>query len=949
MCFSRYEEESISCTIRDDRPLKWGIPDSRPSDAHEDNTLTIGSRQAKRQLSRRLHKICKTHARAEGKARAYAELMQQREARAHAKALAQQKLVVKRLEKQLKKIIQQEYEKSFLEREHRHFLNDLAESHARSNEEITAFMAPGSAPGPKDPTGHPLRVWQDITCDGVEFQKGEVGEVKAYDSTRNRMMVLFPRRHEANPNRPRKEWQPIMPLNPSFIEINWGVKWGQESINANVPPATTNIDWKDYIDLSKEHNLTVMAYRLLNAILKSLHKGNLPWLGAAGTVNAFHYKNPWTVQDFWNKGIVIDKKSGANGIYLRIYREFQKKHKGDKPKFYVGKTERSFGIRYGEHESATTSKTAQNYSGHHYITARDAQYRKSIELLRFDSTTLGASGKDYDIAENVMICLLGTYRQELLKDRVRVTSTDATESTESQVTDELESKEAGIQLHQIASELLRKHNWGKHLRDNLSGGVNWSSPLGDASTTRCEKVLYMHIDAGDRHTYTRSASNVNKGSNKDTHTFFKIMGMDKAGKKQAGIAFQRHPAKNGPDIKQRIVITFEIMKNRRHPQAFGRLPDVLGWSNGDDLNKFAVRVEWYDEDEDQCQRMYLQHSTLQVNFKDPKVKGSLSRYSDILSLSMFLQGKAFATVFDWQHPRMDRARVKTVTFDPWTQAYNLGNYTLGGLVDKPKIDDARTKAQLEAVGLQLYGRPWDGTSFLTGLTQKRSRCDTCYVAYRDEKKTQGSGRPKAKECIRAQYGTGECECCFAFGRKCTYTPSKIIEKIGVGKVRNMLFGYEEDEDAAPADIEWGEYLSGELMENSGAFLVFQPESKVCCSLPIFIFWLSLERAVHWSWSLKEFFGLSLAAGEKFGLSCFQVVRAVSSQNQQQPITARETLPTSSRFQILNSRQTVGSGFRGIALLGLCTEDLLQVGINSTKRGVRGRLANNKDKKPFSCA
>ncbi|KAF2172566.1 hypothetical protein M409DRAFT_50241 [Zasmidium cellare ATCC 36951] len=674
---------------------------------------------------------------------------------------------------------------------------------------VLAVMAPSAgAKDPKDPTGHPFRLKSDGKLKGVPFKKGEVGVVEHFKAATNEVIVKFPRRYEENPNRPRQEWQPTIVLHSDHMEVNWKVKWGETKVNADIQTAIDNVNWDDGVQFRKdEHNLTIMAYRLLNVICDAKYHGNLAWLGAcicrkfpnpgalldwcreltkaaeaARSADAFKFQNPWHVPDYVRLGKQVNGASGGKGLYLKMYSGFKKMYVGQKPKWYVGKTIRHFGVRHTEHEYSTTSPKDRHYNSLHYRTARDAKYRVTIELLRFDGTKLGDDDKDYDVAENVMICLLRTYRSDVLDAHFDVASSESTGSDENVMADEIETREAAMQLNEIATK----------------------SPLQAVSQATYERLLYIHIDAGDRDTFTRTRSTVAKGvKNQKNVTYICIAGLDKNNKAGDNLRFVQNPKDDGPNLKDKVSMTFEIMKNGRHPQAYGCLPDVLGLTNDEDLHKFAARIEWEKEDGDEWWRQYLQYDIMGFNLKDDKVPASMSRVWEIMALRMYLQQQSFDKLFSWQHPRIGTARVKTATFDPWSQEYQLAGYRGGGIIKQPTIDHSRTKKRLESFGLENYGRQWDGKPFFKNDRpgQPRTACDTCFVG-----KAGGGGTgTAAAKCQKAEHGTGECQTCYYFGRKCTYTPTRKIESIGISRCRQILYSYQPHPDALPAEVSWGQY------------------------------------------------------------------------------------------------------------------------------------------------
>lgn len=199
------------------------------------------------------------------------------------------------------------------------------------------------------------------------------------------------------------------------------------------------------------------------------------------------------------------------------------------------------------------------------------------------------------LVEQLLILLLETYRPPLFS---KPSTTDP---------GWLQDMAAAQTLTQIANAARARSGWMGACRrpDFGATGLNWNSPLFEGGG---ESLLYTRRQMPDRSLhFTRGPITLSKNLMILEH------GNTKSNNRRA-LNLQIHPA--NPPIGTTINVTAEISRaGAKHPKSFLRTPDAMPWNDMKELQRFAVRLEWKD-DQKGWVRMYPRCNWAQIQYTD---------------------------------------------------------------------------------------------------------------------------------------------------------------------------------------------------------------------------------------------------------------------------------------------------------------------------------------------
>ncbi|KAK4502371.1 hypothetical protein PRZ48_005796 [Zasmidium cellare] len=686
------------------------------------------------------------------------------------------------------------------------------------NSPLTVFTA---APIPKDHTKalrHPARVTKDTKeykpdNSGANISQGEVGYIldcdkKAVVNKVPYIEIRIPRRH---PNQ-QDFWIPA-----DSLEYNKDTKWGDIKIHGHISRPKVEMDNQSVLQ-QDDLPITRLAYKVCSSIMLGTHTDHIlpkelydelasrevvleharklgKAVERAGISNAFAKGQPWSINDFRSRAR-DSTNSTDSGVYMAIYSDFKKGEKlhGEKPRNYIGKTDQTFSHRWTQHRQETAKVEQGLESQGHYRIAAQAKRRHCVVLAIADESW---TKHDFSFAEQMLILILRAYRPEVVDLQHAVSGEDiavaagAGESL-SALAVTLDDRFVASELTAIAERVFSTIGWGGHLE--TSGGCNWKSPFlafGDDN----EPTLWVKVDAGDRWCYFRKPKKprldyTSAGRKFGQRQYFNLTGANYHSR------FEESAQNPGPDQNTNTYISIEIMKVGRHRESLTRLPDIGGPSNWDQANQVAVRVQWQDPKRGWLTK-YIQFSSNQV-MGDTQEAGALSSWATATAIRNKMERRVFARgKYDPPVPKYWQdyfvGRVLEIRYDAFEQAFVIKNAPPSpNPIPFPTINDSDVRKKMEDLGLQRYGlalpdadtaREW---GFKRG-PNARTFCDTVAIL-RDEgflnaaRKFADTGREPEE---------GQCEVCFRFGRRCTFTHDTAILKqhTNNAKIRLALIHY----------------------------------------------------------------------------------------------------------------------------------------------------------------
>ena len=505
---------------------------------------------------------------------------------------------------------------------------------------------------------------------------------------------------------------------------------------------------------------------------------------AAEFLNLLNTPN-FTVQALSQKGTQIRRSNSEAGVYHRTYSNFRN-DASRKPDLYAGKTI-NMGSRAQGHESETKGKTKANTSKH-YASARQAQRTDAspmcIGIDRENSRTL---------AEQAFILMLQTYHPQVLAFQPRIVAQTADTSTANSAEDFSRTyapRATAFQLTQIAKVVFQKTGWpGAMDRPSFGAGegLNWSSPLAEILNHNSPRTIWTKTVVPDEVAVFRRPATLADVVGKNTMSVLELrfkradnLG-GATGSHESHQNFMIDKGPGCPEKGDKVWIVVEIMINgQEHATPWARLPSSGPWTDWNEANRLAVRVEW--EDSKGAMRMqYCQHrqSTLVDSDKSP---ASILQYARAMGMIRFFLQQLCTDPRDW-YLDFGRARIKEITFDNLTQTYNVREISAITPIKRAELKERSVMArELTSKGLQnvdqaMFGYEGTSTPQASGrAVWKRYRCDYCHLQI-----THGF-KSKAK-CSQIE-GTNNCTNCKSLFRPCSYTNTALLE--GSKALQNVL-------------------------------------------------------------------------------------------------------------------------------------------------------------------
>jgi hypothetical protein len=453
---------------------------------------------------------------------------------------------------------------------------------------------------------------------------------------------------------------------------------------------------------------------------------------------------------------------GVGGIYLRHHVSSPDVSWWPKNSSfaYVGKAI-DFRTRYKSHPYSTTK---------YGLLTLDSQSLRMVPLCILDDRDTRVLS---NVVEQVFICLLETYRGDLL--HVGVDSMDASNPL---------SVKIAQNYRNIAALVFRETRYPGAVNRSAFGvdhGANFDMPL--AVTQRSDdQCLYIRHDTyvKDRDTGASMPMAVFRTAQPKTARYYS--GAYKSSKNMIAfrstydisiavtIGMSVFQGKDiGPDEGAPYHVVFEVRTDGGpHPHAWSRIPSIGPFQNWDQGRSLAVRVEW--ESSPGSGNLLFRYLQVGHPYKfETKDPGSSSTYAKTIALIHWLFDATPNHSHAWIPPPQRAANVIQVVYDIHTQSIEIRDpapiaMVSGDLKDEREIIDA-----MRNVGLLNMDSSFATYTELPARStgNKRSSCDACTMIVSSSTQVL---KILGVSCIQVP-GTNCCQLCLLFGRpRCSWTP-----------------------------------------------------------------------------------------------------------------------------------------------------------------------------------
>jgi hypothetical protein len=378
----------------------------------------------------------------------------------------------------------------------------------------------------------------------------------------------------------------------------------------------------------------------------------------------------------------------------------------------------------------------------------------------------------YYVAEQVFVCLLGTYRASVLR-----LDFDPTRTTQEMMFSLISAN----YCHRISSGVFQSTGWSPAVPRpgfGITAGTNFRSPLEELGF-KAEKVLFIRTDyllkdhdlhkpvpvAEFRRVSPVKAKWSKIGAKQLGHTvnLYTLKGNKGDSKPKTSIVhfgvhrpLEKATTSDFPPEGADVHLIFEIrLDGQVINNSWARLPEVAIFRNSDQASSFAVRYEWeHPKDSGKWRHGYIQHGKAKLySMRDEKIPGSLSRLGKaIRTVQWLLRGSE--THMTWMPTLMSPMRFLKVKYDFMTQSitFSMEN-TDAKIVPMIRNSPDNISQQMTASGLGGTLDQYQGNS-------ARTRCDLCTVL------PDNGTRPNCK--VKGSI----CEVCRLFGLPhCSFTPN----------------------------------------------------------------------------------------------------------------------------------------------------------------------------------
>ncbi|USP82788.1 hypothetical protein yc1106_10062 [Curvularia clavata] len=422
---------------------------------------------------------------------------------------------------------------------------------------------------------------------------------------------------------------------------------------------------------------------------------------------------------------------------------------------YVGQTN-DFAERNESHK--------QNYRTSYGTLTRDSEVICMIALCVLPPGE--DSGLHY-LAEQIFVCMLQTYRSEVLDqggENIHL----------------LNFGESAKYFTELSEEVFRMTGWQGFIRRGFAScgvahGANCSSPIFEYAA-RSEKFLFIRQDAEivmDSSTvpmayYRRSDRLVTSNLRNNTIALTTKITVKGEIKKFVHIFFTKSQnQESGVDVPppgSPYELVFEVRKDgRAHHSPWARLPKIGRFQNWEQASSWAVRIEWeHPINSGKWRFMYVQARKV-LGWQDASVPGSLTIYAKAISFLQWLTNSEPNHKHAWIPRMRGKARVMQCDLDAMNQTIVFrSNPDPIRMLPGDIIAEHAIKAQMRKPEYGLRQVDARFGDFGGARVGSRSVCDTCFMIPR----FVYGGYLADKGCVQDKVNKNACTNCVLFGRPC---------------------------------------------------------------------------------------------------------------------------------------------------------------------------------------
>jgi hypothetical protein len=455
---------------------------------------------------------------------------------------------------------------------------------------------------------------------------------------------------------------------------------------------------------------------------------------------------------------VVDRSpSDRAGVYARFHKSSQNvEHWKPHSRYaYVGKsTDFGLGFESHLHSSSKYGDLSRN--------------SESLDMIALCVLSATANPGMFYLTEQLFVCLWQTYKPDL-------TSPTTTDSSL------LVSSKLANYYTNISDEVFRMTGWHGFIGRGLASsgieyGANCSSPLHEYGVLE-HKQLLIRSDENIRDNKTgsfipmaiyRCAEQVSIPAGSKRVNVFKYC-VYKNGEREEVISFRARYGKKGdvhlPPPGSVVNFVIEVRKDgTTHPHAWARLPAIGPFTNWDQANSFAVRIEWdFPVSSGKWQFAYVQSNTNKER-TGPQLPGSLKNYAKAIAFLQWLTNDRPNHNYAWI-PKTHGAALVVQT------EYDFMNQTI-------RFQDAKNDIVMLSCGRRSNDdiiaqmlRPEYGLTRVAGKN-RGSSCDTCrLLPFSTKAKTFPD-----RECVPVKLFADLCTNCALLGLPCCTFTDGVYDK-----------------------------------------------------------------------------------------------------------------------------------------------------------------------------
>jgi hypothetical protein len=374
------------------------------------------------------------------------------------------------------------------------------------------------------------------------------------------------------------------------------------------------------------------------------------------------------------------------------------------------------------------------------------------------------------LVEQIFVCLLETYRSDLLVDEESTFRVDADSPIE-----HAEAIETALYFRKVSERVFQRTYFPGAINRNgfnVSFGANYSSPFKEWSM-KSEQLLFLRHDtlvksridgltmpisifrtARSKIAYYRTKQRASAG--------FEINCFQKShnGSYFFGASHTQFimDGTMGPEDGKSYYLVFEVRTDGlAHPNAWSRLPIVGPYYNWEQGRSLAVRIEWEHPAGSGKYRFRYMHTRKIFTFKDKTIRGSSINYIKSIGMTQWLMNAPPKHPQSFMERLRGHAYVLQTVYNYHTQTIELSVPQPIKMVDGRHLPKSAVEKQMRYLGLE------NVNGAFRCLGGSRVNCDTCAWMRTNEKKVLNGG---CNRVTVANTTDTVCGVCLLFGRAC---------------------------------------------------------------------------------------------------------------------------------------------------------------------------------------